>query len=92
MYSLTTLTMVNRVDSLPWSLQGYRLQIINDQLTVHMMGGQDNDTKEITNKVSTFNNNTNKWTRYYPDLMKPRHKSGVVIHEDHVIVLGGVAN
>ena len=65
-----------------------RLQIINEQLT--LIGGWDNDSKKITNKVSTFNNNTNKWTRYYPDLMKPRSKPGVVTHEDHVIVLGGV--
>ena len=64
-----------------------RLQIINDQLTV--IGGCDNDTNEVTNKVSTFNNNTTSWTRYYPDLMKPRSKPGVVTHEDHVIVLGG---
>ena len=64
-----------------------KLEVINDQLTV--IGGRDNDTKKITNKVSTFNNNTNKWTRYYPDLMKPRSKPGVVTHEDHVIVLGG---
>ena len=68
------------------------LQIINNQLTVHVIGGQENDTKEITNKVSTFNSNTNKWTRYYPDLMKPRHKPGLVTHEDHVIVLGGVTD
>ena len=47
-------------------------------------------TKKITNKVSTFHNNTNKWTRRYPALMKPRSKPGVVTHEDHVIVLGGV--
>ena len=65
-----------------------RLQIINDQLTV--IGGRDNDTEKITNKVSTFNNNTNKWIRYYPDLMIPRNKPGVVTHEDHVIVLGGL--
>ena len=63
------------------------LQIINDQLTV--IGGRDGHTKKRTTKVSTFNNNTNKWTRYYPDLMKPRSKPGVVTHEDHVIVLGG---
>ena len=64
-----------------------RLQIINDQLTV--IGGCDNITNKRTNKVSTFDNNTNKYTRYYPDLMKPRCKPGVVTHEDHVIVLGG---
>ena len=54
-----------------------------------MIGGRDNDTKGITNKVSTFNKNSNDWTRYYPHLMKPRSKPGVVTHEDHVIVLGG---
>ena len=64
-----------------------RLQIINDQLTV--IGGRDSNTKKITNKVSTFNNNYNNWSRYYPDLMKPRSRPGVVTHEDHVIVLGG---
>ena len=63
------------------------LQIINDRLTV--IGGVDNDTNKATNKVSTFDNNTKTWTRYYPDLMKPRTKPGVVTHEDHVIVLGG---
>ena len=65
-----------------------RLQVINDQLTV--IGGRDNDTNKVTNKVSTFDNNTTSWTRYYPDLMKPRTKLGVATHEDHVIVLGGV--
>ena len=63
------------------------LQIINDQLTV--IGGRDNDTNKVTNKVSTFDNNINSWTRCFPDLMKPRSKPGVVTHEDHVVVLGG---
>ena len=63
------------------------LQIINDQLTV--IGGRDGHTRKCTNKVSTFNNYTNKWIRCYPDLIKPRSKPGVVTHEDHVIVLGG---
>ena len=65
-----------------------RLQIINDQLTV--IGGRDNDTNKCTNKVSTFDNNTNQWKRCYPDLMTSRSKPGVVTHEDHVIVLGGI--
>ena len=63
------------------------LQIINDQLTV--IGGFDNDTNKVTNKVSTFDNSINQWKRCYPDLMTPRSKPGVVTHEDHVIVLGG---
>ena len=39
---------INRVDSPPGHYKG-RLQIINNQLTVHMIGGVDNNTKEITN-------------------------------------------
>ena len=70
----------------PGYIQG-TLQIINDQLTV--IGGWDYATNKATNNVSTFDNNRKGWTNYYPDLMKPRCKPGVVTHEDHVIVLGG---
>jgi len=64
-----------------------RLQIINDQLTV--IGGWDNATNDATNNVSTFNNNSNNWINYYPNMIKARCKPGVTTHEDHVIVLGG---
>ena len=60
------------------------LQMLNNKLTV--IGGVDNATDEVTNKVSTFNNN---WTNDFPNLLEPRSKPGVVTHEDHVIVLGG---
>ena len=63
------------------------LQILNDKLTV--IGGVDNATDEVTNNVSTFNNNSNNWSSEFPNMMMPRSKPGVVIHEDHVIVLGG---
>ena len=63
------------------------LQILNDKLTV--IGGWDRATKQVTNKVSTFNNNSNNWIKYFPDLLEPRCRPGVVTHEDHVIVLGG---
>ena len=63
------------------------LQILNDKLTV--IGGWDRATKQATNKVSTFNNNINNWVKYFPDLLEPRCKPGVLTHEDHVIVLGG---
>jgi len=63
------------------------LQIISDRLTV--IGGYVNVTNKPTNKVSTFNNSSNNWTKYYPNLIKARCKPGVTTHEDHVIVLGG---
>ena len=65
-----------------------RLQILNDKLTV--IGGVDNATTEVTNKVSTFNNNSNNWSSEFPNMIMPRSKPGVVTHEDHVIVLGGM--
>ena len=63
------------------------LQILNDKLTV--IGGRDNATNEVTNKVSTFNNNSNNWSSEFPNMLMPRCKPGVVTHEDYVIVLGG---
>ena len=63
------------------------LQIIDDKLTV--IGGADNATNKATNKVSTFNNNSNNWTQYFPNMITARYKPGVVTHEDHVIVIGG---
>ena len=70
----------------PGHYQGI-LQILNDKLTV--IGGWDRATNKATNKVSTFNNNSNNWSSEFPNMMMPRCKPGVVTHEDHVIVLGG---
>ena len=61
------------------------LQIINSKLTV--IGGRDNTTKKITNKVTTYNNNS--WSNEYPNLLKARLKPGVLTHLDYVIVAGG---
>ena len=61
------------------------LQIINSKLTV--IGGWDNTTNKITNKVTTYNNNS--WRNEYPNLLKARVKPGVLTHLDYVIVAGG---
>ena len=63
-----------------------RLVVINSKLTV--IGGVDNTTRKITNKVTTYNNNS--WNNFYPNMIKARNKLGAVIHSDHVIVVGGV--
>ena len=76
----------NQWDNLPPPGQ-YRgtLQIINGKVTV--IGGVDNTTNKITNKVMTFNNNS--WTTLYPTMIKGRSKPGAVTHLDNVIVAGG---
>ena len=62
-----------------------RLQIIVGKLTV--IGGGDNVTKKITNKVTTYINN--RWTDHFPNLLRARSKPGVVSHSEYVIVAGG---
>ena len=62
------------------------LQIINSKLTV--IGGKDNTTNKITNKVTTYNNNC--WSNEYPNLLKARVRPGVLTHLDYVIVAGGI--
>ena len=51
--------------------------------------GRLSTTKKRTNKVSTFDEDSQTWTSYYPDLLSVRSKPGVVSHLEHVIVAGG---
>ena len=62
-----------------------RLQIIDGKLTV--ISGRDNVTKKITNKVTTYINNS--WTDHFPNLLRARIKPGVVSHSEYIIVAGG---
>ena len=61
--------------------------IIGGKLVI--IGGRLSATKKRTNKVSTFDEDSQTWTSYYPDLLSVRSKPGVVSHLDHVIVAGG---
>ena len=62
------------------------VQVINNKLTV--LGGRDNITKKVTNKVVTFNNN--RWINYYPNMQKARLQPGTLMHLKYVIVAGGI--
>ena len=53
------------------------------------IGGRLSDNKKMTNKVSTFDEDSQTWTSYYPDLLSVRSRPGVVSHLEHVIVAGG---
>ena len=46
-------------------------------------------TYKRTNKVSTFDEESQTWISYYPDLLSVRSKPGVVSHLEHVVVAGG---
>ena len=62
--------------------------IIDGKLVI--IGGRLSATKKKTNKVSTFDEDSQTWKSYYPDLLSVRSKPGVVSHLEHVIVAGGV--
>ena len=61
--------------------------IIGDKLAI--IGGYLSATDERTNKVSTFDDGSQTWTSYYPDLLSVRSMPGVVSHKEYVIVAGG---
>ena len=61
--------------------------IIGGKLVI--IGGRLSATKKRTNKVSTFDEDSQTWTSYYPDLLSVRSRPGVVSHLEHVIVAGG---
>ena len=61
--------------------------IIGGKLAI--IGGRLSATKKRTNKISTFDEDNQTWTSYYPDLLSVRSKPGVVSHLEHVIVAGG---
>ena len=61
--------------------------IIGGRLAI--IGGRLSATEKRTNKVSTFDEDSQTWTSYYPDLLSVRSRPGVVSHLEHVIVAGG---
>ena len=61
--------------------------IIGGKLAI--IGGRLFTTKKRTNKVSTFDEESQTWMSYYPDLLSVRSAPGVVSHVEHVIVAGG---
>ena len=80
---------IDQWDQLPPSGHYYGIpHIIGGRLAI--IGGRLSATKKRTNKVSTFDENSQTWTSYYPDLLSVRSRPGVVSHLKHVIVAGGV--
>ena len=66
------------------------LHMVDDRLTI--FGGRDIATHNIRNKVTTYNNDTNKWYSHYPDMLHKRLKPGVITYHNYVIVMGGMSS
>ena len=63
------------------------LHMLDDRLTI--FGGSDRVTRKFHNKVTTYNNDTNKWYSHYPDMLHKRFRLGVTTYHNYVIVMGG---
>ena len=63
------------------------LHMLDDRLTI--FGGDDPVTQENHNKVTTYNNDTNRWYCYYPDMLNKRFMPGVITYYKYVMVMGG---
>ena len=63
--------------------------IIGEKLAI--VGGCLCGNSNITNEVLTFDEDSQTWMSYYPNLLSARSKPGVVSHLEHVIVAGGMA-
>lgn len=55
---------------------------------LNILGGNNSDNN-ATNRVFTFDPNTNKWISHYPDMLQSRILPGVAVYLQHVIVAGG---
>ena len=61
--------------------------IIGGKLAI--IGGRLSATMMMTNKVSTFDEDSHTWISYYPDMLSVRSKPGLFSYLEHVIVAGG---
>jgi len=62
------------------------LQFIGGRLCI--IGGSNVLTRKPINKVSTYDE-SDGWIQFYPNMLSPRFKPGVVTYNDHVVVFGG---
>lgn len=60
------------------------LLMLDDKLTI--FGGM----YPPSNKVSTYNNDTNTWYSCYPNMLYKRGFAGVIAYHNYVIVMGGI--
>ena len=63
------------------------LHIVDGKLCI--IGGSDVKTRTSIRKISTYDEENDRWMQFYPDMLSPRFKPGVVTYNDHVVVLGG---
>lgn len=64
--------------------------IVGGKLVI--FGGRLSHNSHRTSKVSTFDQSTQSWISFYPDMTSVRSRPGVVTHLEYVIVAGGTVD
>ena len=64
------------------------LHIIGEKLAI--VGGRLSDTNKWTDKVPTFDDSTQNWISYYPNLLSVRSRPGVASYKEYVIFACGI--
>lgn len=65
------------------------LHVIDGKLTI-IGGAESIDYQPIpTNKVLTYDKNSNSWIKLYPNMLYNRCKPGIITYSDYVIAAGG---
>jgi len=62
-------------------------EIIGGWLT--LVGGRHCSTNERSKRLFSYNEARRSWINHFPDMLKPRNRCSVVIHDDSAIVAGG---
>ena len=66
------------------------LQMVGGKLVI--FGGEDPVNYTVLNKVSTYNKDSQIWDSHFPNMLNRRFLPGVTVHQEYVIVMGGLSS
>ena len=72
----------------PYTCKYFSMAVINNQLA--LVGGRDVQTKEVTNKLGVWNEQSRRWTHPLPPMTTACTSSSVATHNNRwLVVMGG---
>ena len=79
----------NQWKKLPPTMYHYCVPAVMEGKLSLIGGRKASNSDVISNKVNTYNENSDQWMIIYPDMNQPRCRPAVVTSDSHVIVMGG---
>ena len=87
------IVQVYNIDTGNWSTLPPAPQYNSDAIAINnnlvLIGGQESSTDKITNMVSTWLVEEEKWTQTIPPMRMRRHRPGVLLLKNYLFVFGG---